>query len=175
MTRSPALRWRSKCFHSRRPAPSLRRRRPRFPSGSAATAITTTGTLGFAMRRWRSRPLSVLGDIESAERYLSWLAQLASSTKMALQVLYRVDGGTDIEQRERRQLAGYCGSRPVRFGNDAFRQRQIDCFGYLADCAVIYLIQAGRWAPEYWQLIRRITDYTVENWRKPRNVIWERD
>ena len=175
MTRSPALRWRSKCFHSRRPAPSLRRRRPRFPSGSAATAITTTGTLGFAMRRWRSRPLSVLGDIESAERYLSWLAQLASSTKMPLQVLYRVDGGTDIEQHERRQLAGYCGSRPVRFGNRAYRQRQIDCFGYLADCAVIYLLQGGRWAPEYWRLIRRIADYTVKNWRKPSNGIWERN
>jgi GH15 family glucan-1,4-alpha-glucosidase len=119
--------------------------------------------------------LSVLGDVESAERYLSWLAQLGSSTEMPLQVLYRVDGGTDIAQHERGDLAGYCGSRPVRFGNHAFQQRQIDCFGYLADCAVIYLIQGGRWAPEYWRLIRAIADYTVENWRKPSNGIWERD
>jgi GH15 family glucan-1,4-alpha-glucosidase len=119
--------------------------------------------------------LSVLGDLESAERYLSWLAQLDSSTKMPLQVLYRVDGGTDIREHKRNELAGYCGSRPVRFGNHAYRQRQIDCLGYLADCAVIYLIQGGRWAPEYWHLIRRIADYTVENWREPSNGIWERD
>jgi alpha,alpha-trehalase len=119
--------------------------------------------------------LSVLGDVESAERYLRWLARLGSSTGMPLQVLYRVDGGTNIEQHARDDLAGYRGSRPVRFGNHAYRQRQIDCFGYLADCAVIYLDQGGRWAPEYWQLIRRIADYTVKNWRKRSNGIWERD
>jgi GH15 family glucan-1,4-alpha-glucosidase len=119
--------------------------------------------------------LSVLGDLESAERYLSWLSGLHSSTEMPLQVLYRADGGTDVAQHERDDIAGYCSSRPVRFGNDAYRQRQIDCFGYLADCAVIYLLQGGRWAAEYWQLIRRIADYTVRTWRKPSNGIWERN
>lgn len=119
--------------------------------------------------------LSVLGDVESAERYLSWLSRLDSSTEMPLQVLYRVDGGTDIEERLRDDLAGYRHSRPVRFGNHAYRQRQIDCFGYLADCALIYLDQGGRWAPEYWRLIREIADYTARNWRKPSNGIWERD
>ena len=119
--------------------------------------------------------LSVLGDVESAERYLSWLSRLGSSTEMPLQVLYRVDGGTGIEERSRDDLAGYRHSPPVRFGNHAYRQRQIDCFGYLADCAVIYLDRGGRWAPEHWRLIRAIADYTVRNWRKPSNGIWERD
>jgi GH15 family glucan-1,4-alpha-glucosidase len=119
--------------------------------------------------------LSVLGDVESAERYLSWISQLGSSTEMPVQVLYRVDGGTNIKQHSRDDLAGYRGSRPVRFGNQAFRQRQLDCLGYLADCAAIYLIKGGRWAPEYWQLISRITDYTAKNWRKPSSGIWERD
>jgi GH15 family glucan-1,4-alpha-glucosidase len=94
---------------------------------------------------------------------------------MPLQVLYRVDGGTDIEERSRDDLAGYRHSPPVRFGNHAYRQRQIDCFGYLADCAFIYLDRGGRWAPEYWRLIGKIADYTVRNWRKPSNGIWERD
>jgi GH15 family glucan-1,4-alpha-glucosidase len=118
--------------------------------------------------------LSVLGDLESAERYLSWLSGLHSSTEMPLQVLYRVDGSTDLAQHERGDIAGYCSSRPVRFGNHAYRQRQIDCFGYLADCAAIYMLQGGRWAPEHWQLICRIADYTVKTWRKPSNGIWER-
>lgn len=119
--------------------------------------------------------LSVLGDVGSAERYLSWISQLGSSTEMPVQVLYRVDGGTKIKQHKRNALEGYRGSRPVQFGNHAFRQRQLDCLGYLADCAVIYLIEGGRWAPEYWQLIRRIADYIAKNWRKPSNGIWERD
>jgi GH15 family glucan-1,4-alpha-glucosidase len=88
--------------------------------------------------------LSVLGDVESAERYLSWMSHLGSSTEMPRQVLYRVDGGTEIKQRSREDLTGYRHSPPVRFGNDAYRQRQMDCFGYLADCAVIYLDQGGR-------------------------------
>jgi alpha,alpha-trehalase len=118
--------------------------------------------------------LSVLGDVESAERYLSWLARLDSATEMPLQVLYRVNGGTDVRQHSRDELAGYRGSRPVHFGNHAYRQRQIDCFGYLADCAVIYLDRGGRWQPEYWSVISRIADYTARNWRKRSNGIWER-
>ena len=67
--------------------------------------------------------LSVLGDVESAERYLGWISRLGSSTEMPVQVLYRADGGTDIKQRKRDGIAGYRGSRPVQFGNHAFRQR----------------------------------------------------
>jgi GH15 family glucan-1,4-alpha-glucosidase len=119
--------------------------------------------------------LSVLGDLESAERYLNWLAGLDSSTEMPLQVLYRVDGGTDIEEHAHQHIAGYLGSRPVRFGNNAYCQRQIDCFGYLADCADIYLLRGGRWSSKYEELICRIADYIVANWRKPTNGIWERD
>ncbi len=119
--------------------------------------------------------LSVLGDLESAERYLGWISRLGSSTEMPLQVLYRADGGTQIRQRPRKELAGYRGSQPVRFGNHAYKQRQIDCFGYLADCAVIYLIEGGRWAPEYWKVMSCIADYTMKSWRKRSNGIWERD
>jgi Glycosyl hydrolases family 15 len=118
--------------------------------------------------------LSVLGDLESAERYLSWLSQLCSSTEMPLQVLYRVDGGTAVEEHPRDELAGYRQSRPVRFGNHSYGQRQIDCFGYLADCAVIYVARGGRWAPEYWRLLRKVADYTVRKWRQASNGLGAR-
>jgi GH15 family glucan-1,4-alpha-glucosidase len=119
--------------------------------------------------------LSVLGDLKAAERYMDWLAKLESSTEMPLQVLYRIDGGTDATQHRREDLEGYKGSRPVSFGNHAFRQRQFDSFGYLADCAHIYLQQGGRWKSEYWTLIRQVADYTAENWSKADNGIWELD
>ena len=64
-------------------------------------------------------------------------------------------------------------SLPIRFGNHAFQQTQLDSLGYLADCALIYLQQGGTWRPEYWEMIRRATDYTAQNWRRPDNGIWE--
>jgi GH15 family glucan-1,4-alpha-glucosidase len=157
------------------------------PSGALAAALTTSlpervgGDRNYDYRYAWIRDasmaiatLSVIGDVQSAERYLSWLSRLKSSTEMPLQVLYRVDGGTSVKQRSRKDLSGYRGSRPVRFGNSAYRQRQIDCFGYLADCAVIYLDKGGRWSPDYWRLMRRVADYTVRNWRKPGDGLWER-
>lgn len=117
--------------------------------------------------------LSVFGDLETAERYMDWLSGLDSSTGMPLQVLYRIDGGTDTSQHLREGLSGYRGSKPVQFGNHAYQQKQIDALGYLADCALIYLEQSGPWKPEYWELLRRLAEYTSQSWREPGNGIWE--
>ncbi|MBA2595369.1 MAG: glycoside hydrolase family 15 protein, partial [Chloroflexia bacterium] len=117
--------------------------------------------------------LSLLGDREAARRYMDWLSELSSSTDSPLQVVYRVTGGTDLTQQERGDLAGYRESLPVRIGNHAFDQRQLDSLGYLADCALIYLKQGGAWRDAYWHMIRAAADYTVANWRLPDSGIWE--
>jgi alpha,alpha-trehalase len=117
--------------------------------------------------------LAMLGDRETAERYMDWLAGLDSQTDMPIQVLYRIDGSTDATQRARNDLDGYRGSRPVLFGNHAFSQHQIDSYGYLADCSLIYFQQGGAWKPEYWTMLRRLADYTVETWAEPGHDIWE--
>jgi GH15 family glucan-1,4-alpha-glucosidase len=117
--------------------------------------------------------LAMLGDLGTAERYMDWLAGLDSQTDMPIQVLYRIDGGTDVTQRARDDLEGYRGSRPVLFGNHAFAQHQIDSYGYLADCSLIYFQQGGAWKPEYWTMLRRLADYTAETWEMPGHDIWE--
>lgn len=117
--------------------------------------------------------LGMLGDLETAECYMDWLAGLGTSTNMPLQVCYRVDGGTEMPEQKRDELEGYRGSSPVLFGNQAAKQHQIDSLGYLADCALIYLEQGGRWKLEYGQMIRRLADYAALHWRKPDNGIWE--
>lgn len=117
--------------------------------------------------------LIVMGDSQAAEHYMDWLAGLDTSTEMPLQVLYRIDGGMDVGESKRDELDGYRGSKPVRFGNHAFRQFQLDSLGYFADCAEIYLREGGRWKPEYWRLVERIAEFTVANWRRPDNGIWE--
>ena len=117
--------------------------------------------------------LAMLGDLEAAERYMDWLSELGSSNEMPLQVLYRIDGGLDAPQRVRDDIAGYRNSRPVLFGNHAVDQRQIDSFGYLADCSLIYLQKGGPWKPEYWRMIRRLADHTAGTWAEPGQDIWE--
>lgn len=117
--------------------------------------------------------LAMLGDLKTAERYMDWLSGLDSSNEMPLQVLYRIDGGTDAAQHQRDDLAGYRDSKPVLVGNHAFQQKQIDSFGYLSDCSLIYFQQGGTWKPEYWGMVRRLADYTAETWREPGHDIWE--
>ncbi len=63
--------------------------------------------------------LSLLGDTEAAGAYMDWLVGLGSATDAPLQVVYRIDGDTDLAQQERMDLAGYRGSRPVRWGPTA--------------------------------------------------------
>lgn len=119
--------------------------------------------------------LSKLGATEEAKRFFDWLEQLEPGKNTPLQLVYRVDGGRDLPGRERRELAGYRGSAPVRVGNGAVDMVEIGSFGYLADCALIYLEHGGRWRAEFWDLIRRIADFTAEHWAEPGAGIWELD
>lgn len=117
--------------------------------------------------------LASLGELRTAERFMDWLAERSSASDMPLQVLYRIDGGTDVTQTELHEVSGYRGSRPVRIGNSAFEQDQIDSLGYFVDCALIYLEQGGRWKRRYAELVQRLADYTAVHWGEPNNGIWE--
>lgn len=74
--------------------------------------------------------LALLGQTETASRYMDWLVGLEPGDHAPLQVLYRVDGHRDLAQVDRADIEGYRGSRPVRLGNHAYRQRQLDAFGF---------------------------------------------
>jgi GH15 family glucan-1,4-alpha-glucosidase len=117
--------------------------------------------------------LSLLGNTADSRRYLGWLCGLGSSTEAPLQVLYGIRGETEPKPHERSHLYGYRGSRPVRFGNHAFRQYQHDAFGYLIDGAYHFVQQGGRWEPEFSDLIRRVAHRIADAWDKPDNSIWE--
>jgi GH15 family glucan-1,4-alpha-glucosidase len=119
--------------------------------------------------------LAVFGDLDAAERYMDWLAKLDTSNEMPIQVVYGINGEHEIPERQLDDFEGYCASRPVRFGNQAAKQFQLDSLGYFADCALIYLQQGGKWKPEYWHLIARIAEFTAINWQRKDNGIWELD
>jgi GH15 family glucan-1,4-alpha-glucosidase len=156
------------------------------PIGSPVAAATTSlperigGTWNADYRlswvRDASLCLSVLarlGDLDAARRYVDWLARLRSHSGPPLQVLYRVDGSRCAEPTEREDLEGYRGSRPVRFGNHAFQQCQLDAFGFLADCLVEYLDHGGDWDERWWPLLESVTSYLATCWQSPGNGIWE--
>ena len=117
--------------------------------------------------------LAVFGDLPVAERYMDWLAARDPGGQMPLQVLYRIDGGTSAPERELDGVEGYAGSRPVRIGNHAVEQFQLDSLGYLADCALIYLQQGGAWKPAYSRMLDSVAEFTADHWRLPDHGIWE--
>ncbi len=155
------------------------------PSGAAVAAPTTSlperigGTWNADYRlSWirdaslSMSALSTLGDPESAGRYLDWLA--GRGTKDALrQPVFGLRGSAEKPQRNRDDLAGYRGSRPVRMGNHAYEQRQFGSLGFMADCVLTYVQAGGEWKHEHWDMICQAADHAAEVWREPDNSLWE--
>ncbi len=117
--------------------------------------------------------LAGLDDREAGRCYLDWLVEFCVSNEDPLQIAYRVDGGKELGATERTDLHGYRGSNPVRIGNDACGQHQLDSLGYLAACVLTYLEHGGEWRDDYWDLVHHATDFTTAHWREPDSGIWE--
>lgn len=116
-----------------------------------------------------------LGHTEEATRFMRWIAKRADDCDEAhpLNVMYSVDGGGDLDERALDHLAGYGNARPVRIGNEAAGQMQLDIYGELLDS--VYLNAKYGEPPAYdaWRRIARSVDYVCEHWREPDAGIWE--
>jgi GH15 family glucan-1,4-alpha-glucosidase len=117
--------------------------------------------------------LSCLGKAGEVKHYLNWICGLKSETAAPLQVCYRLDGDTKLEQEKIPDILGYENSRPVLRGNRAAKQKQLGATGFLADCMRTYLDHGGEWRDEYWQLLKRCADHTAKNWQGKDAGIWE--
>src|SRR4029078_11676354 len=71
------------------------------------------------------------------------------------------------------ELEGYRSSRPVRIGNAAHDQFQLDIYGEILDSAHMYGRGGGEIDPEYWGYLRRVVQFVIEHWREPDEGIWE--
>ncbi|MFL6136742.1 MAG: glycoside hydrolase family 15 protein [Frankiaceae bacterium] len=126
-----------------------------------------------------------LGYTEEAEGFLRWLgARVASNatsgngagsngTGAPLQIMYRIDGSPDIDEVELDHLEGWRESRPVRIGNGAAQQLQLDIFGealdsiHLGDLHGLPMTHAG------WGGVSRVVDWLCNHWDQPDDGIWE--
>lgn len=122
------------------------------------------------------RALLRLGFEEEATAFMHFLTLCATpdgGSHGPLQVMYRIDGKVDLSERELPQLEGYRGSTPVRVGNGAASQLQLDIYGELMDSVYLYNKWAQPISSDQWEAVRARTDWVCENWDQPDEGIWE--
>lgn len=119
--------------------------------------------------------LESAGYRKEAERYRAWLARiLRRDAPDDVKMLYRVDGGRDVAELALDHLEGYRRSSPVRVGNEAAKQHQLDTLGEIIVCLhrAPEVFDADD-AHETWKATRRLVDWIAENWEKPDSGLWE--
>ncbi|WP_439576541.1 glycoside hydrolase family 15 protein [Elioraea sp.] len=117
--------------------------------------------------------LAALGYGGEARRFSEFLPQACARTFPDLRIMYRIDGDPELEERVLDHLDGYCGSRPVRTGNGAHRQRQIDVYGEVLDWASVHHALGGRMTAEMRGMLAATADFAAAHWREPDQGIWE--
>jgi GH15 family glucan-1,4-alpha-glucosidase len=116
--------------------------------------------------------LHTLGFDWEAEDFFNFLADVADRDD-ELQVMYAVDGGTELDERVIDHLHGYDGARPVRAGNAAYHQRQHDVWGMVLDSFYIHVRSQDRLDERIWPILTRQVESAIEHWREPDRGIWE--
>ena len=87
--------------------------------------------------------------------------------------MYGLGGERRLTEIELPELEGYRRSRPVRVGNAASSQFQLDIYGEILDSAHLYRKFGGEMDPEYWQYLRRVVNFVIDHWQEPDEGIWE--
>lgn len=162
------------------------------PTGAIVAAPTTSLPEGLGgVRNWDYRftwlrdatftlyALNVLGFTEEAHAFTHWLRRLSYSNGEDLQIMYGIRGERDLTERELTHLSGYCDSRPVRVGNGAAEQKQLDVFGEVLDCIHLYRRQGcfERYGEKLegplWAMMRMLVEHVCAHWQETDSGIWE--
>lgn len=164
------------------------------PSGGMVAAPTTSlpEEIG-GVRNWDYRytwlrdsalmlyALLTAGFDEEADDFLRWLGMATGTDPTARpQIMYGLRGERELPEIELRHLEGYRGSHPVRIGNAAAQQVQLDIYGEVLNAAYLHFRHrrgdprgARKVAGPTWALLRELVDQAAEHWNEPDNGIWE--
>ena len=157
------------------------------PAGTIAAAATTSlpEEIG-GERNWDYRytwvrdtsftlqALFNLGHLSETEGYIRWIEKLLSEHGAGkMQIMYGLRGEEELHEQELDHLDGYKGSRPVRIGNGAAAQKQLDIYGELMDAALKLSDYVGKIDAGLWPFLQGICDYVVDHWRDKDSGIWE--
>ena len=156
------------------------------PSGALLAAATTSlpEAIGGG-RNWDYRftwirdasfalyGLFILGYTAEARAFKDWLEWSTAGRARDLQIMYGLGGERRLTETELPELDGYRGSRPVRTGNNAYSQFQLDIYGEVLDSAHLYRKFGGEIDPDYWEYLQRVVAFVIDHWREPDDGIWE--
>jgi GH15 family glucan-1,4-alpha-glucosidase len=187
-------RWLSKCTYTGRWRETVYRSALTLklltfePTGAIVAAPTCSlpETLG-GIRNWDYRytwirdaaftlyGLLRIGFTEEADGFMRWLEARVGEIEAdgSLQIVYGIDGRHDLKEQTLDHLNGYRGSRPVRIGNGAYDQLQLDIYGELLDALYLYNKYVMPIGYDAWTRIRQRLDWLCENWQRPDEGIWE--
>jgi GH15 family glucan-1,4-alpha-glucosidase len=156
------------------------------PTGGIVAAPTTSlpEDLG-GVRNWDYRfcwlrdasltldALVLGGYIDEATAFRDWVLRAVAGDPDDLQIMYNIAGARRLTEFELDWLPGYEGSKPVRVGNAASGQFQLDVFGEVL--SAIYLAQQNGLAPrpEGWRVLKELTEFLDKAWQRPDDGIWE--
>ena len=118
-----------------------------------------------------------LGFTDEAAAFMDWLTDRVSEDRSRpsgpLQVMYGIDGRTELPERRLDHLEGYRGSAPVRIGNDAAVQLQLDIYGELVDSIYLYNKHGSPISHDAWENLSRLVEWVCEHWDQADEGIWE--
>src|SRR3954452_11982361 len=160
------------------------------PTGALVAAPTTSLPEGIGgQRNWDYRytwirdaafslyGLLRLGFAEEASAFMAWLDDRMREKRDGpggpLQIMYGIDGRPELPEEELTHLSGYRDSAPVRIGNGAADQRQLDIYGELIDSVYLFNKYGRPIFNETWSHVRRIVDWLCEHWDQVDEGIWE--
>ena len=119
--------------------------------------------------------LKSVGHFDEARGFIGFLLNILESKQSKVQIVYRVDGSTDLDEKTMPSLRGYRGSKPVRIGNNACRTRQNDIFGEILNSVHLYYhhYELEHMPREVWSLVKFLVSTVVRDWANPDAGIWE--
>jgi GH15 family glucan-1,4-alpha-glucosidase len=154
------------------------------PTGAIVAAPTTSlpEWIG-AERNWDYRftwirdasftlyTLFQLGFKKEAMDFMEWVTNL--TIKHGLNIMYTLDGKPPGPEVELHHLEGYRKSIPVRLGNGAATQLQVDIYGELMDTVFIYALNGGQVSERLWRELQQVVEFAIERWNEPDAGLWE--
>lgn len=117
-----------------------------------------------------------LGFTEEATAFIGWLAKRINEKEGSqgpLNTMYRINGDSDLDEYTLDNLSGYMNSRPVRVGNAASNQLQLDIYGEMMDSVYLYDKHVSPISYDLWMQIHTVLEWVAKNWEQPDDGLWE--